>query len=149
MVKDSLKVGYTEHLLYSSSWYKNKGLLVNHDGGKFKRTGSSLQEDLLEASLLFPLNMTPIYFMSVSWGIHLSLESKITFMSHYTPLSLSKNASVIIALCFGFKISSSQMLASRVSCLTMFKGKFESNHYLWPVSFILCQSESTLVHCVT
>ena len=97
MVKDSLKLGYAEHLLFSSSLFRNKGVLINHDGGKFKRIRSSLQESLLEASMLSPLNMAPIYFISVSWGIRLSLESKITFMNHHT-LSLSNNSLVIITL---------------------------------------------------
>ena len=36
MMKDSPKVGYTKHLLSSSSSFKNKELLAKHGGGKIK-----------------------------------------------------------------------------------------------------------------
>ena len=62
MMKDSPKVGYTEHLLSSSISFKNKGVLINHDRGKFKRTGQVYKKTktLLAASLLSPLNMAHV-----------------------------------------------------------------------------------------
>ena len=128
MVKDSPKVGYTEPLLSSSS-LKSKGVLVNHDGGKFKRTRSSLYEALLAASLLLPLNMAPVcLFRSV--GESICLLSQNHFHESSYSFESFKECLGHCRIMVWFQISSSQMLPSFVLFLTMFKGKFESNHHL-------------------
>ena len=59
-------------------------------------------------------------FDLVNWVFSL-LPSWYNFMSHVTPLSLSKNSSPIIALCPGIFLVNS-MLPSLQPCRSMFKG---------------------------
>jgi hypothetical protein len=97
VMRDSSKMSYTEHLLSSSISLKKKGVLSSHGGEKIKGSGSSFGKHN-DSCWLSSLSMEPIWFLSRSWVICLSLSNTNTVSLH-TPSSHPKSASVIIALC--------------------------------------------------
>lgn len=130
MMNNSPKVSYTEHLLSSSSSYKKQR--GTHEVWQGKKLKEWVKFDWKFYWQLFAVALehgTYLYFVS-QLGNPFASWVKTISMSHYSPLSLSKNALFIVALCFGPKIPSSQMLPSHVLCLTMFKGSLSHNHYI-------------------
>jgi hypothetical protein len=101
LMRDSLKMSYTEHLLSSSISLKNKEVLIIHvgGGGEFERSGSIFGKHY-GSRLFSPLNMAHFCVFSYNWVICLSL-SHTDPMSHNTPLDHPKSAPIIVALCFG------------------------------------------------
>ena len=84
------------------------------------REGNHISFAIMEfCSQLCTWNLSP--FHSVNW-VFLFLRSHSTFVSHVTPLSLSKNVSFTVALLFGIFLVKS-MPPSIWSPHPMFKGK--------------------------
>ena len=75
---------------------------------------------------------------------------KTISISQHTLLSPSNNALVIVTLCYGPKLSSSQMMPSHVWCLTMIKGSLSQNHYIINIihPMLVC-IYSILLHHIT
>ena len=147
MLRDSLKVSYTKHLLSSSISLKNKEVITNHHRAKqLKGSGSSLFETLWQL-LLSPLNMSHIHILSYSWVISLFL-SHANIMRPYTHLNHSNYALVIVRLCL--VISSWFNVANSLVMPYNFQDKLQPSsiilQYYW--SFILVLVLTHLIYHV-
>ena len=111
-------LNYIEYLLPFFSSLKVKEVLILHDG-EIKGMGKHFSFVLME-SYSHPWTWSMCSFHSNSWVINLS-SSRSTFMSHFTPVSHSKNTSSFLCIMYGILLIES-ILPSHLSCLSMFKG---------------------------